>query len=158
VTAALDQQITRSKGILVGGFNPGGGHSGIDATLDALVADAAARLRELCGQAVEIRFNSDRRSGGAFLAEGPTVGLSVSQTRLSSLRGFDDEDFSSACSRMGIDPEGAEIQNVVRVMVDASQLDDPAIANNNGGGRPYAFLASTGLDDAIETLKRIRRS
>jgi hypothetical protein len=56
VTAALDPQVTRSKGILVGGFNPGGGHSGIDATLDALVVDAAARLRELCGQAVEIRF------------------------------------------------------------------------------------------------------
>jgi hypothetical protein len=45
----------------------GGGYNGCAAELDAVVAEAARALAAASGQDVEIRFNSDRESGGAFL-------------------------------------------------------------------------------------------
>jgi hypothetical protein len=45
----------------------GGGVYGITAGLDAVVAEAADALRAAYGRDVEIRFNSDRESGGAFV-------------------------------------------------------------------------------------------
>ena len=62
---------TRSHGIpTVGGFVVGGGHTGATTELDQLVAEGAERLAALSGGtpgAVTVRFNSNRRSGGAFL-------------------------------------------------------------------------------------------
>jgi hypothetical protein len=64
--------ITRSEGYeLTVGAAPvavaGGGYSGCTAELDAVVAEAAQALAAAYGQDVEIRFNSDRESGGAWL-------------------------------------------------------------------------------------------
>lgn len=67
----MSAHIERSAGTLVsvGGtaFVAGGGYRGLTDELDAMVARAAELLRETFGQDVEIRFNSDRRSGGAWL-------------------------------------------------------------------------------------------
>lgn len=60
--------ISRSHGVLIPGtgFVAGGGFSGFTRNLDELVEEAAALLQDAYG-AVTIRFNSDRRSGGAWL-------------------------------------------------------------------------------------------
>lgn len=71
--------ITRSPGIPVTvGMNVavvGGGYRGMTAELDSVVARAAETLREAYAMDVTIRFNSDRRSGGAFLVTDPVDGI-----------------------------------------------------------------------------------
>jgi hypothetical protein len=64
------EQLTRSAGVCVGGFFPGGGYSGETKELDDLVQQAAELLAAAFGLAVEIRFNSNRKSGKAFVAAG----------------------------------------------------------------------------------------
>ena len=71
-------KIERSTGIVVPGWfgpRPGGGYSGANEELDALVVRASEAVAELTGRDVEIRFNSDRQSGGAFVRgeEGPRI-------------------------------------------------------------------------------------
>lgn len=67
----MSPEITRSPGTIVTiGNMPaivGGGYRGLTDELDAVVARAADLLRETFNQDVEIRFNSDRQSGGAWL-------------------------------------------------------------------------------------------
>jgi hypothetical protein len=48
---------------------PGGGYEGITDQLDRAVARAARFLARLTGKDITIRFNSDRRSGGAWLVD-----------------------------------------------------------------------------------------
>lgn len=45
----------------------GGGWSGVTAELDEVVLQAAEALAGAYGRDIEVRFNSDRHSGGAFL-------------------------------------------------------------------------------------------
>lgn len=64
--------ITRSEGtpVGVGGViygMAGGGYRGYTEALDAVVREAAAALASAYAADVEIRFNSDRESGGAWL-------------------------------------------------------------------------------------------
>jgi hypothetical protein len=64
--------IERSKGlpIITGGVSwgvAGGGYRGITAELDAVICEAASALAQAYGADIEIRFNSDRESGGAWL-------------------------------------------------------------------------------------------
>jgi hypothetical protein len=54
---------------------PGGGYRGLTEELDALVAQAAEMLVAEYGCDIQIRFNSDRRSGGAFLMPESTYGV-----------------------------------------------------------------------------------
>lgn len=76
--------IERSTGTIVpnwGGPLPGGGYQGATEELDALVVEAANRLTAEYNRDVVIRFNSDRRSGGAWLRDHGTndtlVGLNA---------------------------------------------------------------------------------
>ncbi|MFA5559241.1 MAG: hypothetical protein WDA59_07310 [Methanofastidiosum sp.] len=46
---------------------PGGGYSGKTKELDDLVEQAAKLMQQIFNQDIEIRFNSDRKSGKAFL-------------------------------------------------------------------------------------------
>jgi hypothetical protein len=61
--------VTRSAGLPtgIGGYLCGSGYKGITDELDATVAQAADVLANAYGIDVVIRFNSDRRSGGAWL-------------------------------------------------------------------------------------------
>lgn len=59
--------IVRSPGIRVDGQIIGGGMTGATPELDALVAAAAEVLRDKYGRGVMIRYNMDRRAGGAWL-------------------------------------------------------------------------------------------
>lgn len=63
-------KIERSTGHVIPGsmgMVAGGGHTGASESLDATVARAAELLSDAFDRDVEIRFNSDRRSGGAWL-------------------------------------------------------------------------------------------
>ena len=74
--------ITRSKGTAVGGFVVGGGYRGITDDLDSVVEATAEYMTTEFNMPVEIRFNSDRRRGGAWLNfDGNTsaVGISANQ-------------------------------------------------------------------------------
>lgn len=64
--------ITRSTGTPVGAGGviygmAGGGYRGYTEQLDAVVREAAGALAHAYGADIEIRFNSDRESGGAWL-------------------------------------------------------------------------------------------
>lgn len=66
-TADSAPSVSRSSGVVVGGgFVAGGGYRGATDALDNTVQTAANGMAEWGGD-VEIRFNSDRRSGGAWL-------------------------------------------------------------------------------------------
>ena len=64
-------QITRSTGIAIEGtpYRAGGGYEGSTPELDSTVMAAAEMLAAAFGQDTVIRFNSDRRSGSAFLKD-----------------------------------------------------------------------------------------
>ena len=139
---------------MVAGYNPGGGRTGMDPKLDAIVVEAAERLRARYGIDVEIRFNSDRQSGGAYLNVPFSVGVvaqSVSITELRRLAAKYGEDAQEDIARMGVDPDGGDGQIVLRVYVDAKGLKDPTRANCTGS-RPYMYVAASDLDDAIAKL------
>jgi len=61
--------ITRSSGVAIHGFVIGGGYNGCTNELDDLVMDAAQKIEEFTKRDIEIRFNSDRRSGGAWVVD-----------------------------------------------------------------------------------------
>lgn len=63
-------QIERCYGISTGlGYLVGAGGSGKTKELDDLVQEAAVLLKEKLGVNITIRFNTDRRSGGAFVQD-----------------------------------------------------------------------------------------
>lgn len=66
------RDVTRSTGqLLIAGQIPlavaGGGYQGITPELDQAVAEAAALLQDAYRCGIEIRFNSDRESGGGWI-------------------------------------------------------------------------------------------
>ena len=147
--------ITRSSGVMVGGYNPGGGRSGLYPELDALFVEAAQRLRDRYGDGIVIRVNSDRMSGGTFLPGSATVGVSIQTillSRIGKLVEENGEDFGSECRRLGVDPVGPEAQFVLRVFVDEQRLKDPKRANC-GGRTPYLYEAAADLDEAMAKLE-----
>ena len=70
-----DPRVHRSAGTIVsvGGASAivGGGYRGLTPELDSAVDEAAASMAQRFGSDVEIRFNSDRRRGGAWLVTHP---------------------------------------------------------------------------------------
>ena len=65
-------KISRSTGVMIHpGYIVGGGFQGVTKALDEVVAKEAEILRDHFGADVTIRFNSHRRSGGAWLIDSP---------------------------------------------------------------------------------------
>jgi len=80
---AMNRSAGLSPGVPWAGPLPGGGYQGLTPKLDAAVLAQARWLETHLGEDVEVRFNSDRRSGGAFLAVGEfshDIGLGVALT------------------------------------------------------------------------------
>ena len=69
-TSLSEPRVTRSAGAVVNGLVVGGGYHGATAKLDRAADEAASAMALRFGN-VEIRFNSDRRSGGAWLVTHP---------------------------------------------------------------------------------------
>jgi len=140
--------ITRFAGIELPGWNgplPGGGMTGATAELDALVGAAAAWLAATFDRDVQVRFNSDRQSGGAWV-EVPSndpfcqVGITAYLPR----HGAADPD-----RRTG--PSGEP--PVVQLYAKASQLIDPAEAGEpNGRYEPSLIEPMCSLGEATEAV------
>jgi hypothetical protein len=64
--------ISRHAGTPIAGtpYAYGAGYKGLTPELDAVVARAAELLETAFDSDIEIRFNTDRRSGGAWLVDG----------------------------------------------------------------------------------------
>jgi len=75
--------IERSMGTCVCGYFVGGGYEGATKELDNVVKREAELLQKHFNKDIEIRFNSDRMSGGAWVKDGKkncSVGLSARLT------------------------------------------------------------------------------
>jgi hypothetical protein len=130
--------ITRSAGLPVQikglRYLVGSGYNGETKELDETVQQAAKLLEKTFNRDVEIRFNSNRRSGGAWLKN--------------SLPGF-----SGNCQiglNAGINNDGIYISTYVK----ESALKNPALCN---AGflieQKYCWLYHNTLNDAINWLK-----
>jgi hypothetical protein len=144
----MTDTITRSPGIPVtanGVFfgMAGGGYRGATAELDATVALAAEKLAAAYGQPVEIRFNSDRESGGAWLktsdgghnAIGIAASLTTAQARarwLASAEHYERE-ADTGFGQFGAGPGGALTKDQRAGARELAALDRRMLAENPEG-------------------------
>ncbi len=157
--------ITRSGGTVVTGpfggsaFVVGGGYSGLTDELDATVARAAELLRDAFEWDVEIRFNSDRESGGAWLVtpqrsdfwRNCEVSLGAQLVPLMK-GGYDPERFLELIrAEQDALPREVRVSSSMNegVMRDPSLI--PADANDGTNGRSWYEGHST-LEDGIRHL------
>lgn len=70
-----DAVITRSPGVVVGGYVVGGGQYGQTKELDSNIQKAAQFIADALGCNVVIRFNSGNRSGGAYVMDTHEEGM-----------------------------------------------------------------------------------
>ena len=91
---------------------PGGGYSGETEELDTAVQSAAKAINQAFGVAIEIRFNSHRRSGGAYMLgdNAPGIGAQIDKNKIT---------WNIYCGQ--------------------KHLKDPSTANEDGGGRTRYF-------------------
>lgn len=82
-----ERKVSRSTGMYVPGWfgpNPGGGYKGSTLELDGAVRSQAEWLIKQFDVDVEIRFNSNRQSGGAWVVDNKLkntgIGLNVGRT------------------------------------------------------------------------------
>ena len=119
--------IERSHGICVGGFFPGGGYSGLTDDLDSVVQAAAEALREAYGMDIQIRFNSCRESGGAWLVTDPgpdAIGKNNQIGICARFRYIPDPNSSDEFARIRTN------EIVVEAHIGNRSLAVPEIANN----------------------------
>jgi len=78
----MNTKITRSAGISTGYcYLVGNGYEGATKELDDKVMEIAIQLKDLFDKNIEIRFNSDRESGGGFVKDNNgdcTIGIGAS--------------------------------------------------------------------------------
>jgi hypothetical protein len=101
--------IERSTGIALGAGGviygmAGGGYMGLTPELDAAVSEAAKALAEAYGRDIEIRFNSDRESGGAWLktADGYSAHTGICASLVTARTRAVWEDFARKSERMAV--------------------------------------------------------
>ena len=155
-------KIERSRGIFIGsmGLRAGGGYSGATSELDAAVQQAAEMLAVAYpGFDIEIRFNSDRRSGGAWLkvGDGAAIGIAIGAyaeraqaAALEAQLEADEIDFDTYdtlhCALLRTLHTSAHI--------GTSHLGNPAVANCDGGRNdPYCHAYMPSMEAAIAFLK-----
>ena len=144
--------ITRSTGLYtgIGAYFCGNGYEGLTKELDATVQKEANLLVKTFNHAVEIRFNSDRESGGVWLKN--------------SLKGFDGNcQVGFTAGLRVIRPQGMSNDNFhksrralpkelyITTYVKASALKDPSLAND-GCGEPLSYKFHPNLDEALAWL------
>lgn len=128
--------IERSTGIPITaggmptGYRAGGGYIGFTEELDAIVARAAVRLEALFGMDVTIRFNSDRKSGSAFLLTDPNDGI-WKNAELGVGGGIRDTEFDDETG----DIRPIEPKLYVSVLIDPVCLRHPEAHDLHGWGK-----------------------
>ena len=125
--------------------------TGATPDLDAMVASAAEALRRLFGRDVEIRFNADRMSGGAFLT------------------GEEDDRKLGVCVRLEPEeewPDGMDFREWKRIYDEApkfprvyvnvgtARLVDKSLATRGSSLRhPYAYLPQQDVEVALSWVR-----
>lgn len=159
--------ISRGTGLAVPGWAgvfPGGGISGLIPELDIRVAQAAAILEKTFGMDVEIRFNANRLSGGAYLLGiDQTCGITAKLWDLPSLHSalasccgnlnIPDSQFSAFCREQRIDPNGPEQQITIHAFIDADLLIDCNTATEGAGTAKYAYPQANSVEDAVDIIE-----
>jgi len=166
----MSPEITRSSGLPTGypGFIAGGGYSGSTKELDDTVQKAAHLLTEEFGRDVEIRFNSHRESGGAWLKDdllgfrgNCQVGLGAA-LRAKSPKGKTKEQWYDDLSRkhgawtrsMLDEIESAPKHVVVDTYIASAVVHDGEIVNSGNSDYRYASHDHESLADGLAFLKR----
>ena len=148
--------ITRHRGkVCVPGlpFMYGAGYEGATEELDRLVVRAAKMLWKAYSLDVEIRFNTDRRSGGAWLKIGEDADLCGLCVGLRKQRpdGLTDQQWW-AMPR----PEYYALPDdlYIDTYIDARCCADPVIVNEGNPGYRYATHEHKTLAAGLRWLKR----
>lgn len=166
-------EITRSHGVAIQGTGiiVGGGYAGATEALDNLVQHAAENLREAYGLDVTIRFNSDRKSGSAWLVtdavdtvgSNAEIGIRVVQHSISHLREFyakRDMDVNERFARDGIDLEALEANGLdgyftYHAHIGNGSLKDLTMATDqlSDPSKAYAHVRVGSVSEALEFLQ-----
>lgn len=165
--------ISRSHGVLIPGTGlvAGGGYSGITRDLDELVKEAAALLLDAYGD-VTIRFNSDRRSGGAWLVTSTgggvcsdaDIGIGASLFSVKSLtqtfiKLWGEEGHSKVrqhiIDNLGGDPDGPDEFTAVYAYIGNVALRSLADANNRTDD-PWRCYLHKRMESIREALEFVR--
>ena len=146
--------IRRHAGIPIKGtpYAVGAGYSGITQELDQTVELAARMLAAAFGGDIEIRFNTDRRSGGAWLMDDkPGLAGNASVGLTAGLRAKRPDGLSDAeWWDMPIEEhQRLPVELTVATVVKPDHLNDPALANQ---GNPDSRYASHEHDSLVAGL------
>jgi len=131
----------------------GAGYGGATPELDRLVVRAAKMLTKAYGLDVEIRFNTDRRSGGAHpIVNGQAVSIGLSAgLKKQRPAGLTDQEWWEY-PRIGND----KLPDVLYIytFLDAAYCADPDIVNGGNPGFRYAYHEHKTLAAGLRWLKR----
>ena len=131
----------------------GAGYAGATPELDRLVVRAAKMLAKTYGMDVEIRFNTDRRCGGAHpIVDGQAISTGLSAgLRKQRPEGLTDEEWWNY-PRVGND----SLPDVLYIytFIDAPHCADPAIINSGNPDHRYAYHEHKTLAAGLRWLKR----
>lgn len=166
----MTPEITRSAGLVAIEGQPwivGGGYSGSTKELDDTVQKAARLLSKGFGRDVEIRFNSDRLSGGAWLKDdlpgfagntqvGLTAGIGAVPPKGKSRDQWIDELGKKYNWERGMDEElhNAPQGVFVSTYISADVADDQGVVNSGNPGHRYASHEHKSLTDGLTFLKK----
>lgn len=163
-------EITRSAGLAAGvggvlGGIVGGGYSGATKELDNVVQKAAKMLSKAFGRDVEIRFNSDRHSGGAWLKDdlpgfkgNVQVGLSAAILPKVPKGMTRSEWHRDIAKRVGwgkefqAEVDRAPLAVVVETLMDDSVVHSPGVLNSGNPGSRYASHEHKSLSEGLKFL------
>ncbi len=140
------------------GYIVGGGYEGGTPELDRVVMQAAEMLIKEFGRAIEIRFNSDQRSGGAFLKNSLPgfkgncqIGLCAGLRKIEPPE-WTEEEFWAAFRTPKYEALPEEIY--IATNTKASVLKDPALATEGPeDSEKYAYIYHESLEVGLEWLK-----
>lgn len=150
--------ITRSTGLYTGymGFMCGNGYEGSTKELDDTVKREAELLAQAFNRNIEIRFNSDRESGGAWLVNSLKgfdgncqVGLNAG-LRAKTPEGVTRFDFLVKSTFEFIRSQPKELH--IDTFVEPSALKDPSLVNSGNPESRYCSLEHESVEDALAWL------
>ncbi len=150
--------ITRSTGLYtgIGAYFCGNGYEGLTKELDDTVKREAELLTTTFNRDVEIRFNSDRESGGAWLknslegfAGNCQVGLNAG-LRAIKPEGMTREDWLFKATRQFRDSQPKALY--IETYVSASCLKDPSLAKDGTDDDPKCAVYHQSVAEALAWL------
>jgi len=148
--------ITRSTGLYTGymGYFCGNGYEGLTKELDDTVKRQAELLTTTFNRDVEIRFNSDRESGGAWL-----------KNSLTGFKGNCQVGFNAGIRPIGLnrthDMPHEEFMRLWRELpkeiyyatyVSENGLKDPSLANSGCEDSRYCYLIQPSIEQGLAWL------